>query len=124
MGVGPEEANSVCSAIEVHLHSYLSIINMELEFRLCFAIMMVMKVVYDSILQYAYVVMAAGHTRKVRPELFQLQWTEASDLILVGDLVEACNVHDLDKQGLEFKTIMQAGNCNAEDALTHAWLKC
>ena len=68
--------------------------------------------------------MAAGYTRKVRPELYQLQWTEASDLILVGDLVEACNVHDLDKQGLEFKTIMQAGNSNAEDALTHAWLKC
>ncbi|KAL3148643.1 hypothetical protein ABBQ38_014065 [Trebouxia sp. C0009 RCD-2024] len=65
-----------------------------------------------------------GHTRKVRPELYQLQWTEASDLILVGDLVEACNVHDLDKQGLEFKTILQAGKCNAEDALTHAWLKC
>ncbi|KAL0021270.1 hypothetical protein WJX79_003700 [Trebouxia sp. C0005] len=29
-----------------------------------------------------------GHTRKVRPELYQLQWTEASDLILVGDLAD------------------------------------
>lgn len=97
---------------------------MQVEFWVCFPIMMVMKVNHDSILQYAYVVVAAGYIRQVRPELYQLQWTEASDLILVGDLVEACNVDDLDKQGFEFQTIMQAGNCNAEDALTHAWLKC
>ena len=57
-------------------------------------------------------VLVAGHIRKVRPELLDQPWAARCDIMLVGDLMDTCHVHDLPMgdQGLELKCSMQAGN--------------
>ncbi len=68
-------------------------------------------------------VLTAGHDRTVRSELYKQPWSESCDFILVGDLIEACNVPDLGDQGVELKYCMQAGQCNnAASLLQHPWL--
>ena len=67
-------------------------------------------------------VLTVGHARKVRSELYEQPWSQSCDFILVGDLIEACNVPDLGDQGVEFKHDMQAGQCNnAASLLQHPW---
>ena len=56
-------------------------------------------------------VLVAGHIRKVRPELYDQPWAARCDIMLVGDLMDTCHVHDLGDQGLELKCSMQAGKC-------------
>lgn len=69
------------------------------------------------------IVLTTGHARKVRPELYSRPWSSNCDFRLVGDLMEACHVRDLDGQGTELKRYMQAGHCNtAAYALEHPWL--
>ena len=68
------------------------------------------------------IVLTAGHTRKVRPELYEQPWSRSCDFMLVGDLIEACNVPDLSDQGIELKHRMQAGHYNtAASLLEHSW---
>lgn len=72
--------------------------------------------------QARQIAMTAGHTRKVRPGLYEQPRSSTCDLILVGDLMEACHVPDLGDQGGELVDAMQAGRCNtAESVLEHAW---
>ncbi|DBA89100.1 TPA: hypothetical protein ACH3X1_016273 [Trebouxia sp. C0004] len=62
------------------------------------------------------------HVRKVRPELYEKPWAAVCDVILVGDLMDACHVPDLDGQGIELKCSMQAGKWNtAASVLEHLW---
>ncbi|KAL3132969.1 hypothetical protein ABBQ38_006880 [Trebouxia sp. C0009 RCD-2024] len=64
-----------------------------------------------------------GHTRNVRSELYTQPWSRSCDLVLVGDLIEACHVQNLGDQGIELKDRMQAGQCNtAASVLEHPWL--
>lgn len=68
------------------------------------------------------IALTAGYTRKVRPELYEQLWSRACDFILVGDLIEACHVPDLDEQGIKLKHSMQAGQCKtAASVLEHPW---
>ena len=68
------------------------------------------------------VVLTAGHTRKVRPGLYKQPWSSTCDLILVGDLMEACHVPNLGDQGIELMDAMQARKYNnAESVLEHSW---
>ena len=68
------------------------------------------------------IVLTTGHTRRVRPELYTQPWSKSCDFMLVGDLIEACNVQNLGDQGLELKHCMQAGQYNtAASVLEHPW---
>ena len=68
------------------------------------------------------IVLTTGHTRKVRPQLYTQSWSSSCDFMLVGDLIEACHVRNLDDQGIELKHCMQAGQCNtAASVLEHPW---
>ena len=68
------------------------------------------------------IVLTTGHTRKVRPQLYTQPWASSSDFMLVGDIIEACHVRNLDDQGIELKHCIQAGQCNtAASVLEHPW---
>ena len=42
--------------------------------------------------------------------------------MLVGDLIEACDVQNLGDEGIELKHCMQAGQCKtAASVLEHTW---
>ncbi len=64
----------------------------------------------------------AGHVRQARPELYSRSWKVADDLMLIGDLMNSCEIPDMDDQGKDLMHAMQAGQMSAGKALQHEWL--
>ena len=84
--------------------------------------MLVKELVCNKEFEADQIALNAGHVRKVRPELYEKSWAAVCDIMLVGDLMDACHVPDLDCQGIELKCSMQAGKWNtAASVLDHLW---
>lgn len=64
----------------------------------------------------------AGHDRKVYQDMYELPWTASCDLMMLGSIMQACRVRELDAQGIALRNAMQSGKCEtAASALEHPW---